>query len=647
MPRSLHVLIVDDSADDALLVVRELEKGGFDPEFSRVDSIETMTAALVARSWDIVVMDYTMPSFGAPEALATLRETGKDIPVILVSGTIGEDTAVAALRLGAKDYVLKDNLERLVPVVERELREWASRAARRDAQQKLSAYETGYRALFEASPLPMWVLDTKSLRFSAVNEAAVAEYGYTRDEFESLVIADISREKEDAKRGARAGTGDEGLTRHVRKDGTDLWVEMKSSDLVFGDDRLRLVLATNVTERVRAEEERARAETALRVAEDQLLTAQKMEAVGRLAGGVAHDFNNILSVVLSYAELVLADLKKEDPLVADLTEIIKAGRRAMDWTRQLLAFSRQQVIEPKVIDLNASITGMERMLERLLGADVEVLILPAWGLGKVRIDPGQIEQILMNLAVNARDAMPTGGRLILRTDNVEQGDLSAIKAGGLPAGRYVVLSVSDTGVGMSGETLRHVFEPFFTTKEGGRGTGLGLTMVFGIVQQGGGHLLVESEPGQGTVFKIYLPRVDAADAEVAPEPAAVQMERGHETILVVGEDDPARGLTKSILRKAGYTVLDARGAGEALLVSEQHEGEVHMVLADLALPMLSGAELAERLSKDRPHAKFLLLSDETAESRPPASASNLEFPCLRRPVTPEALTRKVREVLGR
>jgi two-component system, cell cycle sensor histidine kinase and response regulator CckA len=376
----------------------------------------------------------------------------------------------------------------------------------------------------------------------------------------------------------------------------------------------------------------------------QLVQAQKMEAVGRLAGGVAHDFNNLLTAINGYSELALQRLSQRDPLYLDIEEIRKAGERAAGLTRQLLAFSRKQVLQPRVINLNASVADTERLLKRLIGEDIELVTSLGENLGSVKADPGQIEQVIVNLAVNARDAMSKGGRLILTTSDVELDEAYARLHPEARAGRYVLLAVTDTGTGMTDAVKEHLFEPFFTTKEPGKGTGLGLAMAHGIVKQSGGHIGVYSELGVGTTFKVYLPRVDVpADVVVRINE---RRERGTETILLVEDELVVRALATTILRGAGYTVLQARRGEEALLLAEKHPATIHLVVSDLIMPGMNGLELARRLGSIKPGLRTLFMSGYTDTAILNGGMLDSETPFISKPFTTSALLRKVREVLS-
>ena len=398
--------------------------------------------------------------------------------------------------------------------------------------------------------------------------------------------------------------------------------------------------------------DRKRAEQALRDSEEQLRQAQKMEAIGRLAGGVAHDFNNLLSVILSYAEMIQSGLKTGDPLRDDAEQIALAGNRARDLTRQLLAFSRQQVMKLEVFDLAAVVGELDSMLGRLLGEDILLRIVPTRSERRplIKADPGQIEQIILNLAVNARDAMPNGGHLNIEIGEATFGEPNAAEHVGVKPGEYVMLAVSDDGVGMDRSVQARMFEPFFTTKEKGKGTGLGLSTVFGIVRQSGGHIWVSSEPGRGSVFQLYFPRTDEAES---PRPSGSNRLgtgsrrnlRGSETILLVEDEVQVRVLARDLLRRCGYNVIHAQNAGEALLLSDRFPGKIDLLLTDVIMPHVGGAELARRLAGKRPEMKVLYMSGYTDNTIVQHGILDPNISFLEKPITPESLLLKVRETL--
>ena len=476
------------------------------------------------------------------------------------------------------------------------------------------------------------------------NDAATRLFGYTAEETVGRPITILippDRLDEERVLIGRVAAGervDHYETIRLRKDGTEVTLSISLAPVLDASGK---VIGASKTARDLTE--RRKTEAALRRTEDHLRQAQKMEAVGRLAGGVAHDFNNVLSVILSYAEMLQADLKQDDPMRGDLEEISKAAQRAAGLTRQLLLFSRQQVVQPRVLDLNDILAGMDKMLRRLLGEDVDLTSVPAPQAGRVRADPSSIEQVIMNLVVNARDAMPTGGQLTIETQNVDLDEEYVREHPGSMPGPHVMLAVSDSGMGMDRATQSRIFDPFFTTKEAGKGTGLGLSTVFGIAQQSGGSIWVYSEPGKGATFKVYFPRVTAEMDAPHPTLPPVTL-RGRETILLVEDEEQVRAVAQGILERNGYRVIAARSPGEALILCEEHSGTIDLLLTDVVMPQMSGPELARRIAKVRSDTRVLCMSGYTDDSivRHGVLESGVAF--LQKPFTPETLMRKVREV---
>ncbi|MEP7050226.1 MAG: PAS domain S-box protein, partial [Pseudomonadota bacterium] len=480
---------------------------------------------------------------------------------------------------------------------------------------------------------------------SSWNGAAERMFGYTANEavgkaITLIIPADRLHEEVEFDQRVTAGERVNSYeTVRRRKDGTEVPVSLSLAPVLDGAGKV-----VGVSKTARDLSAQRAATEALQRTEDQLRQAQKMEAIGRFAGGIAHDFNNSLSVILSYCDLIAGDLEPAHPAAADIEEVRKATLSAADLTRQLLVFSRQQVIAPKALDLNLTVRSMDKMLRRILGEDVDLVSQLAADLGHVLVDPGNIEQVIMNLVVNARDAMPTGGQLTIETANVELDSAYGVLHLGSNPGPHVLLAVSDTGIGMDRQTQARIFEPFFTTKEVGKGTGLGLSTVFGIAQQAGGSVWVYSEPARGTTFKVYLPRVaPVAALSHAPGPSVVA--HGGETVLLAEDQEQVRNVAHGILQRRGYRVIVASSAGEALLLAEAHPGPIELLLTDVVMPHQSGAELAKRLAVTRPDTKVLFMSGYTDDSviRHGVLESGVSF--LQKPFTPESLAKKVREVL--
>jgi PAS domain S-box-containing protein len=634
-PMRLRILLLEDVPADAALVERHLTKSGLEFVSARVDTRDRFEEALRDFVPDIILSDHGLPGFDGAAALELVKERFPTLPVILVTGSLNEEKAVEFMKAGAADYILKDHLTRLPEAIRRALRERLLREEREQAVAALRASEAQYRSMFESTPYPMWVFDLETHRVLAVNGAAIKHYGYSREEFLALRIEEL-RPPEDVPallRHLETMTTDyhqAGTWRHRKKDGTIIEVETSGHEITFAGRRAEQVVINDVTERKQLEE--------------QFRQAQKMEAVGRLAAGVAHDFNNLLTAILGTTELMLEDLPTDDPDREGLLDIRSASERAAVLTRQLLTFSRQQVVSPQVLRLNDLVLELEKLLRRLLGEDVAIRVAVAPDCGGVKADPGQLEQVIVNLAVNARDAMPNGGRLTLETKNVDLDAEYPTDRVTIPAGRYVMLAVTDSGTGMDAQTKARIFEPFFTTKPVGKGTGLGLATVYGAVKQSGGYIWLYSEVGQGTSFKIYLPRIDAVEPQAAAAEAAVLLD-GSETVLVAEDEDAVRQIIEKALQARGYNVMVARDGTEALALAGRHAGQIDLLVTDVVMPDMNGRALSERLTHVRPTIKTLYLSGYTDDAILHHGVLEEGVAFLQKPFSLGALARKVREVI--
>jgi len=513
--------------------------------------------------------------------------------------------------------------------------------ARKSAEAALSESSGILRAVVDDSPLAI-IIYAPDLIINRWNKAAAAQFGLsTNQAIGQSVLAIIPDERLEESAGLRgrlaAGEVITNVeTQRKRSDGSILDVQVSECALhsANGDLTGFVAIVSDETER--------------KALEAQYRQAQKMEAVGQLAGGVAHDFNNLLTVIISYSQMLLGEMDEGSTSHADVHEIKRAAERAALLTKQLLAFSRQQVLRPQILDLNLVIGDLEQMLRRLLREDIRIVFTLDAELGSVAADPGQVEQIVMNLVVNARDAMETGGRLAIETANVVFETPYQLRAGepALEAGAYVMIAVSDNGVGMTAEVQAHVFEPFFTTKRLHEGTGLGLSTVYGIVKQSGGHLAMYSEPGHGTIFKIYLPRVDTpVQAQAIDDVAIGFAQRGGETVLIVEDDDALRIVARRALEQCGYAVLEAPDGQAAMNICAQHEGTLHLVVTDMVMPEMSGAELAERIAMSFPDVKVLLMSGYTRDEAARRGIASERYSFLEKPFTPTKLAARVRELL--
>ena len=749
---------MEDTEPDAELITRELRKGDLPCTSLRVEGEADLVHALATFAPDVVLSDHALPHFSAHDTLRVVQRERPDVPVIIVTGSLDEETAAQYIREGAADYVVKHRLHRLGPAVRRaivnarEVRErkraeeflshaqavahigswewdivgdaitWSEETyrifglppahgpialehylalihpddrdmvagavrrtletaapfeidhrivhpdgsihflhgrggvvtdptgrpvgmtgtvlditARKRAEEALREANHQLQTLIASAPLAISSVDADGI-VQTWNPAAERLFGWTAAEVVGRPVPIVPDEKAEEfaelRRRVMHGESLNGVELVRRKkDGAPITVTLFAAPLRDAKGRVTGILALieDVTDVKRLEQ--------------QVFQAQKMEAIGRLAGGVAHDFNNLLTAILGSTDLLLESLPSDHPGREEAEETRKAALRAADLTRQLLAFSRQQVLAPRVLDLNEIVADLDRMLQRLIGEDIALRTVLAEDLGAVRADPGQLEQVIVNLAVNARDAMPDGGKLTIETLNVELQEAYLAARTVVVPGSYVMLAVSDNGAGMNAATQARVFEPFFTTKPKGQGTGLGLATVYGIVKQSGGYIWLYSEPGRGTTFKVYLPRVDAPVESARPDPVIAASLRGSETILLVEDQEEVRNLVRRLLEARGYHVLVAASGHDALRLAAQHGESFDVLVTDVVMPGMSGREVALLLAPAHPTMRVLYLSGYTDESIVRHGMLEPGIAFLQKPFTAEALARKVREVL--
>jgi PAS domain S-box-containing protein len=630
----VRVLVVDDSDDDALLIIRLLTRAGLTVSHVRADTAAGVAAALADRPPDIVISDYTMPSFRAEEALDQVRAHDADIPFLLVSGQVGEETAASMMRAGARDFVLKERLARLAPAVQRELREATERRRRRRAEAALRESEERFRLIAEhAQDIIFRYRLGPEPAMEYLSPAVESITGYRPEQFyehPGLIFSLV--EPEDRALLARSWCENQDGTvtiRWNRRQGGVAWIEQRAGAIRDRDGNPVAVegILRDITERVLAERNRTELE-------QQLRQAERLDSLGRLAGGIAHDFNNILAVISGYATMLAEELDESGPNRADAQAIEQAAARGSALTRQLLIFSRLEPSRPETLDLNVVATDMQRLLARTLGEDIELRTVLEPDLPPITMDRSKLEQVLMNAVMNSRAAMPGGGRLTIGT-------------AAEPGGGFVDLTITDTGCGMAPEVAARAFEPFFTTKGRGNGTGLGLATAYGVVTDAGGTITLESQPDQGTTVRVRLPAGSAGpagEAVVARVPSAGG--RG-QRILVVEDEDGVRDIVCRILKKAGYDVHASGDPQEALKMCLDGNLHVDALLSDVIMPGMSGTQLTAELRRTRPGLPVLFMSGYTSGPKPGGQELPPDAPLLYKPFQTDQLLQTLDQLLHR
>ncbi len=639
MKSPLQILYLEDDPNDAALAQATLEEEDLSCDLTFVQDRDGFVAALEQGGIDLILSDYLLPGFDGMSALAIVRARWPDTPFIFLSGTLGEERAIDSLQAGATDYVVKERLARLAPAVRRAMREVAEREKSRRTELALRETEQRLRVIFEKSPLGI-LLFGENGRPVLTNSALQKMLGYSGEELSEKDHKNLTHPEDRAKadevfqqfmRGDRPGYQIE--KRYIRKDGTIVWarVSVSAAHLTAGRPDFAIGMAEDITERHNLEA--------------QIIEAQKMEVIGHLASGIAHDFNNMLAVIMGNSDLIIQKLVSEKDVAGCVETIRTSAQRAAGLTRQLLIFSRRQKVHPLVLDLNDVVKEMAKILRRLIDENIELAVVPAENLGRIRADSGYVGQVLMNLAINARDAMVQGGTLTIATSNAALDENYARTHQGALPGPYVLLRVSDTGTGMTDEVKAHIFEAFFTTKPKGKGTGLGLATCQTIVQQSGGYIEIASEVGRGTTVSIYFPKVDEPlDVNVLGKSAPTP--RGTETVLVVEDEPTLRRLARNVLEVQGYQVVSASNGQDALNAVRDHKGApIRLVITDVVMPLMGGKVMAEWLRITHPNLKFLFTSGYTDEAASQLGPSSEGVDFMPKPYTPTLLACKVREML--
>jgi two-component system cell cycle sensor histidine kinase/response regulator CckA len=640
VPSLLRVLLVGSQEEDFFLIreILERNRSGLKAELDHAGSLEEAKTMLERVDYGLVLFEHATEDAAATKLVSEFLLTKGAMPFILLTEHADENAVAGIIRAGAYDCIERSPLNgvNLVRTIRAALGLRATQQQRQIAEQSLRKLSCAV----EQSADSIFITNSEGI-IEYVNPALEALTGYSREEVtgkaQSILKSDLLAPElySELWVSIRSSEVHRGIVVNRKKNGEAYYVDESISPIRDGEGRI-----TNFVSNGRDYTERLRLEA-------QLLQSQKMDAIGRLAGGIAHDFNNLLTIITSYSELALDSVIPGSAAQARMQEILSAAHRAAGLTRQLLAFSRQQPQALRVAELNPVVHGIVKTLPRLIGEDIELIFVPGEGLGRVRLDPVQIEQVLMNLAANSRDAMPQGGRCTIETSNVQLDEqYSDRKRAIIPAGRYAVLTMTDTGAGIHADHLSHVFEPFYTTKPSGKGTGLGLATVYGIVKQNHGFVWAYSEPGMGTIFKIYLPCVhDQPSALEAPEQGVEIVLRGTETVLLVEDEEALRRAAAELLSLRGYRVLQAKDGLDALSIAKSHGSTIHLAVTDVVMPHMSGGELAKELETLRPETRVLFVSGYAGQTVLDHDVVNVENNFLQKPFTLKQLATKVRTVL--